>query len=598
MNNSKILGIMFVFLTIIIQSLKAQGTIILAGGGAESDQGIKSAWSYKLFSKLIENGDTNQDSIIRVAIISTGTSDSFLRNYFAWIGTTLEKTVEATDFKVSSRSDANDSSLIGAVKNADVIFLKGGDQGVNYDLWNETLLETNIRLVISRNGAIGGTSAGAMCISAFSFSGSKDLISSDVLTDSKTAYLDDDSEPGTSGIHTDFLSFLDNTLVDTHFTQRGRLGRLIGLLGKAVEDFSNKSILGIGIEQKTGLFIKGNTAEVIGNGAVYFIQEKPESMLKREQNRPLFYTNLRLDRLTEGWKFNLASNLPDSENLPENVEDVTFSESEIENSSALTINGGIENEKLKFEKLISIYPADFEVQISSESSIIAQSLGFTDVGNSSNRMDKQEALFHGLYESASSTGFLLLKGGEISRSSENPDLLNFSQSGTAKEPSTIVIDTKTATHKNLSKSSSNYAISRGKLKAASFVNLTLHVLAESEKEDRGYVYNSKTHTLQSKTSVSIQSEKELTPKNFKIGNAYPNPFNPNTIFPIQLGKSSTLSLRIMNALGQLVYSIRDVVYSQGRHELFWDASNESSGVYLVAIKIDGKVNYQKVTLLK
>jgi cyanophycinase len=62
------------------------------------------------------------------------------------------------------------------------------------------------------------------------------------------------------------LGFIDNVIIDTHFVQRGRIGRLF----QAV--VSNPRILGIGLGEDTGLLIKhNNNMEAIGSGLVILV---------------------------------------------------------------------------------------------------------------------------------------------------------------------------------------------------------------------------------------------------------------------------------------------------------------------------------------
>lgn len=82
--------------------------------------------------------------------------------------------------------------------------------------------------------------------------GEKDLISQDVLTNAQTRYLDD--ADGGSGIHADFLGFVANTVIDSHFNDRGRLARLLGVMAKANADFGlTTGLLGIGLGIRPGL---------------------------------------------------------------------------------------------------------------------------------------------------------------------------------------------------------------------------------------------------------------------------------------------------------------------------------------------------------
>ncbi|MBX7220252.1 MAG: pre-peptidase C-terminal domain-containing protein [Blastocatellia bacterium] len=490
---SVLLGMLFS----VSSTIFAQGTVVVAGGGAEGDQGDQTSWSYLLYRKLIQNGDTNGDGIIKVAILTADApgmpaDDAWLPNYFQWIGTTLGVNVQAANYFVRSANDANSASVVGGVAGCDVVFIKGGDQGTYYDLWNGTLLEQNIRTVTNRNGAIGGTSAGAMSQAQYCFSGGKDMISADVLADAKTTMLDDASVPGTSGIHTDFLSFVPGVVIDTHYTQRARMGRMLGILGKAIQDFNNHNLYAIGIEQKTGLWIQSGIAEVIGNGSVDFIKENATTKLVRDAGKPLFYSGLTLDRLTHGWKYNLTTRTPVTSPLPAGVTTVTYAEGTTANAGALTIAGATETDKTKFEKVATYYPTDYSIAITSASTFIRNAIGFTDAGNSTNRLDKQETIYRALYDFPSNLGFLVYSGATVSRASDSANVVSFG--GTL---ATLVIDCKTSNYKGLSPFTSNYATTGGTLKAAAFTNATVHVLAESGS--RATYLNTVTHALTSST---------------------------------------------------------------------------------------------------
>ncbi len=171
--------------------LVAQNVIMIAGGGSEGDIGDTSAWSYDLYKALVENGDIDDDGVIRVAVLSVDAATAFIPDYFEDIGSALGVNVIGTNYEVPSVSAANDAGLIGDVAIADVIFIKGGDQGEYYDFWNGSLLESHIFTVANNGGALGGTSAGAMSMAEHCLCGGKDLISSDPMADAHSSFLDD-----------------------------------------------------------------------------------------------------------------------------------------------------------------------------------------------------------------------------------------------------------------------------------------------------------------------------------------------------------------------------------------------------------------------
>jgi len=97
------------------------------------------------------------------------------------------------------------------------------------------------------------------------------------------------------------MGFLPDTIIDTHFIQRGRFGRLT----EAVARFPK--LLGIGLSEDTALIIRnGNDCEVIGSGmAIIFdpseLQHNNVSILK--DGLPVSLTNLKVNVLADGDKY-------------------------------------------------------------------------------------------------------------------------------------------------------------------------------------------------------------------------------------------------------------------------------------------------------
>lgn len=74
------------------------------------------------------------------------------------------------------------------------------------------------------------------------------------------------------------------------------------------------------------------------------------------------------------------------------------------------------------------------------------------------------------------------------------------------------------------------------------------------------------------------------PSQFALKSAYPNPFNPQTRIEYDLPVSSTVSLRLYNALGQLVATLRDGVEPAGVHQVIWTAQDQPTGVYFYRLE--------------
>lgn len=88
------------------------------------------------------------------------------------------------------------------------------------------------------------------------------------------------------------------------------------------------------------------------------------------------------------------------------------------------------------------------------------------------------------------------------------------------------------------------------------------------------------------------------PYTFSLGNAYPNPFNPSTVIPFQLGRSGEISIRVFDMLGRDVITLANGIYPAGNHTVRFDASGLSSGMYLIRLDAPEYRETRRVTLLK
>jgi hypothetical protein len=77
---------------------------------------------------------------------------------------------------------------------------------------------------------------------------------------------------------------------------------------------------------------------------------------------------------------------------------------------------------------------------------------------------------------------------------------------------------------------------------------------------------------------------ENQPRSFSVSQNFPNPFNPTTVISYQLPVTSTVRLDIYDVLGRKVASLADGIKSPGKHQITWNASGVSSGVYIYRIE--------------
>ena len=90
----------------------------------------------------------------------------------------------------------------------------------------------------------------------------------------------------------------------------------------------------------------------------------------------------------------------------------------------------------------------------------------------------------------------------------------------------------------------------------------------------------------------------IIPSLITLGDAYPNPFNPSTTFDVQVAVAGHVSLNVYNLKGNVVGSLINNSMNPGNYNVTWDASNLSSGVYLLRAETANSIATQKVTLVK
>ena len=93
------------------------------------------------------------------------------------------------------------------------------------------------------------------------------------------------------------------------------------------------------------------------------------------------------------------------------------------------------------------------------------------------------------------------------------------------------------------------------------------------------------------------SEVEI-PKAHNLSQNYPNPFNPSTTIRYGLPNRSYVTLTVFNALGQQVKTLFQGEQEAGYHEMLFDASKLSSGVYLYKLQAGDFVQTRRLTLLR
>jgi len=192
---------------------------------------------------------------------------------------------------IKNRDEAGKKEYLERIRNADVVMFAGGDQLRLSSIFGGTeflrILKTRYQ---DEDFVIAGTSAGAAAASTnmiYRGQSNKALIKGEVQI--------------TAG-----LGFIDSVIIDTHFVQRGRIGRLLYAVA------SNPGMLGIGLGEDAGLLItEGTMMEAIGSGLTILVNGRKmaeTNIYEVEMGQPVSIRNMRVSVMSIFDKYDLTEN--------------------------------------------------------------------------------------------------------------------------------------------------------------------------------------------------------------------------------------------------------------------------------------------------
>ncbi len=98
--------------------------------------------------------------------------------------------------------------------------------------------------------------------------------------------------------------------------------------------------------------------------------------------------------------------------------------------------------------------------------------------------------------------------------------------------------------------------------------------------------------------VAVGVEEIEMPESYELSQNYPNPFNPTTNIKYSVVKAGNVNLTVYNILGQKVMTLVNDVEAAGTHQVKFDASKLTSGIYLYKIQVNDFVSVKKMMLVK
>ncbi|HJR41228.1 MAG TPA: cyanophycinase [Gemmatimonadaceae bacterium] len=189
---------------------------------------------------------------------------------------------------VDRRARAQDPRIAELVLRAKGIFLGGGDQVTLISTLGGSRVWRAIREAYAGGAIVGGTSAGAAALSETVLAGGE---------------IDETGEPVALHLGSGLGLLGFSSVVDTHFSKRGRLQRLFRQVAE------NPELLGLGIDEDTAMVVNGHRGHVVGNGSVTYVDgrgvrfDNAEDVAKR--GVPLTLSYLRVGIIGAGYTFDL-----------------------------------------------------------------------------------------------------------------------------------------------------------------------------------------------------------------------------------------------------------------------------------------------------
>jgi cyanophycinase len=260
-----------------VRPVVTEGSVIIIGGAEDK---VRDRVILSRFATLAGGRDAT------VVVISTASSmgveaGARYKQVLGELGVTKVRTIHAI-----TRAQANDEKAAYAIRNATGIFLTGGNQLRLSSTIGGTRLADAVLDQFRQGAVVAGTSAGASALSshmiAFGASGATPK--------HRMAQI-------AAG-----LGVLPGVIVDQHFQQRNRLGRLLSLIAQ------NPSLLGLGVDEDTaGVVGVDHVMEVIGRGSITVVDgaRSETDAWEVKGHRPLMISGVVLHSLPAGYRFDL-----------------------------------------------------------------------------------------------------------------------------------------------------------------------------------------------------------------------------------------------------------------------------------------------------
>jgi cyanophycinase len=251
-------------------------------------------------------GGKDQDAVMRWFLERSGGGDIVVLRASGGVGYNgylngLDKVDSVESIVINTPEAAHDPFVARKIRAAEALFIAGGDQSNYMRLWRGSPVADAIQFLIDRGVPVGGTSAGLAVLGEYVFTAEKDTVTS------KQALADPFDEHVTVG--KDFLriSSLRNTITDSHFHARDRMGRTLAFLARMLEPGKLREARAIAVDERSAALVDaGGKVKIDGEGMVYFIRvNRPAAICK--PGVPLSFRGISVYRVPPGGGFDLRT---------------------------------------------------------------------------------------------------------------------------------------------------------------------------------------------------------------------------------------------------------------------------------------------------
>ncbi|MBW4523327.1 MAG: cyanophycinase [Scytolyngbya sp. HA4215-MV1] len=257
---------------------ETHGQLIIIGGAEDKEK------ECKILREFVRHAGGLQAKIV-VMTVATELPGEVGETYIRVFNRLGVDAVQVVD--TGRREHASTPEALEAIAQATGVFFTGGNQARITEFLKDTELDELLHKRFSEGVVIAGTSAGAA-----------------MMPDVMIVEGESETSPRPDVVNMDRgMGFLPGVVIDQHFAQRGRLGRLLSAVAQ------RPVVLGFGIDENTAIVINGSDVEIIGEGSVTVVDvadlthNNVNELLKDE---PLALCNVKLHILPHGYHFDLT----------------------------------------------------------------------------------------------------------------------------------------------------------------------------------------------------------------------------------------------------------------------------------------------------